>query len=59
MLNEFIIKPNEYLQQAVRAFYRTDYTGYNQPNNPNYINVMKNTFNSTPVKELNHAVSAL
>ncbi len=59
MLNEFIIKPNEYLQQAVRAFYRTDYTGYNQPNNPDYINVMKNTFNSTPVNELNHAVSAL
>lgn len=59
MLNEFIVTKNEYLHCDIQGFYRVDYTGYNKPNNPNYLNVLKNTFNSTFDNYLDAALNEL
>ncbi|UNU73169.1 amidophosphoribosyltransferase [Moraxella nasovis] len=59
MLHKFIVERNDFLHQNVQGFYRTDYVGYQQPNNPDYLNTLKNTFNKTPKNELMSAVKAL
>lgn len=55
----FTIQANDILRRNIQAFYHTTYTGYNQPDNPNYINTLKNTFNSTSVSDLKQAVQQL
>lgn len=54
-----ICADNEYLLRDVRAFYHADYTGYQTPNNPDYINTLKNTFNNTPRNDLQTASQEL
>ncbi len=54
-MNEFTIYKNEYLKQNIRAFYHTDYLGYKEDNNPDYINILKNTYNSYNLSILNKA----
>lgn len=46
-MKQHTICRNAYLSQPVTAYFNTFYTGYNQPNNPDFINVLKNTFNNT------------
>ena len=58
-MERFTIHTNDILKKSIQAFYHTDYTGYNQPNNPNYINTLKNTFNSTSVNDLKQAIQQL
>jgi len=55
----FIIKANDYLSKNILAFYHTDYTGYQNPGNPDYINTLKNTFNNFSPHILNQAVQQL
>ncbi|MBO7219477.1 MAG: amidophosphoribosyltransferase [Clostridia bacterium] len=43
-LTKFTIPSNNYLNVATTAYYRYDYTGYNTPNNPQFILDLKNTF---------------
>ncbi len=58
-MEQFTIHANEYLRQDIRGFYHTDYTGYKQPGNPDYINTLKNTFNSENQDNLKQAVQIL
>lgn len=59
MIQEFMIDPNEYLNQEIQGFYCCDYVGYNQPNNPDYINTLKNTFNYESKENLESALKTL
>lgn len=58
-MHDFTIQTNEYLRQNIRAFYHTDYVGYQNPGNPDYINTLKNTYNSISASMLNSAVQEL
>ncbi len=55
-MNKFIIDANICLSQDTEAFYNTDYTGYRNRNNPDYINELKNLFRDTPSSVLAHAM---
>ncbi|BFM98606.1 hypothetical protein MOXK02_01650 [Moraxella sp. K02] len=46
-LKRFTIEPNEFLSQRINAYYRCDYIGFGRDGNPDYINHLKNTFNSS------------
>lgn len=59
MPNDFLIAPNEYLNQAIKSFYHTDYIGYKKPGNPDYLNIFKNTYNSYPSNLLDDAIKEL
>lgn len=41
-MNRFIIEPNRFLNQSIQAFYHADFYGYGKPNNPDYLNILKN-----------------
>lgn len=45
-MKEFTIKPNAFLKKEVQGYYNCDYTGYQQKNNPDFINRLKNTTRS-------------
>ncbi|MDR1879274.1 MAG: hypothetical protein LBQ64_06905, partial [Bacteroidales bacterium] len=55
----FTISPNKYLSQNIQAFYHTDYVGYRQDGNPDYINTLKNTFGSEGTVNLQNAANTL
>ncbi len=59
MLHEFMIEPNQYLSQRIKAFYHINYLGYRRPGNPDYINTLKNTYNSYSNGLLNNAIREL
>jgi len=58
-MHSFIIQSNHYLNQDIQAFYHTDYVGYQEPGNPEYINTLKNTYNSYSESMLKSAVQEL
>lgn len=58
-MRTFIIPANEYLSQNTQAFYHTDYVGYNHPGNPDYVNILKNTYANFWPGKLNPAVREL
>ncbi|SFK15597.1 hypothetical protein SAMN04488082_11588 [Desulfomicrobium apsheronum] len=58
-MNEFVIESNYFLSRKINAFFHTDYVGYKKPGNPNYINILKNTYNSYSASYLNSAVNDL
>ncbi len=41
-MKRFIIESNRFLKQNIQAFYHTDFYGYGKPNNPDYLNIIKN-----------------
>jgi predicted amidophosphoribosyltransferase len=43
-MHKFHIEINQYLKQRTLAFYNLDYIGWQKPGNPDYINILKNTF---------------
>lgn len=51
-LNEFTIYKNHYLKHNVNGYFHQYYTGYQNPGNPDFLNVLKNTFNSIPYQIL-------
>ena len=55
----FVIQSNRYLSRDVEAFYHTDYIGHKKPGNPDYINMLKNTYNDRPESILDNAVQEL
>lgn len=59
IVEPFTIEKNEYLERDIKAFYRVDYVGYNNPNNPDYINILKNTYNSYGKFKLQKAIDEL
>ena len=58
-MNQFEILANEYLQRNIRAFYHVPYVGMGNPGNPDYVNVLKNTFNDFAEQKLMSAVQEL
>lgn len=46
MINKFVISGNSFLTTPIQAYFHQYYTGYKQPDNPDFINTLKNTFNS-------------
>lgn len=55
----FLIPANEYLSRCTNAFYHVPYTRMGNPNNPDYLNFLKNTFNNYPGHKLQAAVQEL
>lgn len=54
-----VLANDEYLSTNTKAFYHVPYTGMGKPGNPNYLNVLKNTFNTYTQEELQIAVQEL
>jgi len=58
-MKKFTINANQYLKCNIISYYHTDYTGYHNPSNPDYINDLKNTFNNYPKEKLQNAINQL
>ena len=52
MSKEFIIERNNFLKSNTIGYYHQIYTGFRQPGNPDFLNTLKNTFDSEPHKNL-------
>jgi len=51
-MKKFIIEKNSYLKKDVTGFYHQLYTGFRQPGNPDFVNMLKNTFNKETYRNL-------
>lgn len=58
-MNNFTIEKNDFLKSNIQGYYNTDYVGYRKQGNPDFINVLKNTFSSYSASILKQAVSDL
>lgn len=58
-MNQFTIHANEYLSRNTRAFYQVPYVGMGNQGNPDYVNVLKNTFNDCSEHKLLSAAQEL
>jgi len=58
-MHQFQIQANEFLSQNTNAYYHVPYVGWGNPGNPDYINDLKNTYNSYPKTKLNSAFHVL
>lgn len=58
-MKSFIIPANDYLKQNIQGFYHADYVRYRNPGNPDYVNELKNTYNSNAPTVLRNAVQNL
>lgn len=45
-MNRFIIEKNNYLKKDITGYYHQLYTGFRQSGNPDFLNTLKNTFNT-------------
>lgn len=52
MSEKFIIKRNNFLKRDTIGYYHQYYTGFKQPENPDFLNTLKNTYNKIPRKDL-------
>ena len=56
IMNKFIIEKNEFLTYGnVKGYYHQYYTGFRNEGNPDFVNILKNTFNSERFQILNDA----
>jgi len=58
-MKEYVIEKNLFLKKNVSAFFHTDYTGYKEIKNPDYLNVLKNTFDNDSDENLENAYKCL
>lgn len=58
-MNYHTIQKNGFLGTDIKAYFNTYYVGYKQPNNPDFLNELKNTFDNTPLVRLNAAVASV
>ena len=54
-----LIKSNSYLKQNVRAYYSLDYLRYGHPENPDFINTLKNQYCDIPLDKVIAALEHL
>lgn len=59
MQKEHTLFPNEFLRQVIKAYYSLDYVGFGNPNNPDYINTLKNDFEKNSKQEIELATISL
>ena len=55
MLRKFIIERNAFLRTDTVGYFSEFYTHYREPGNPDYLNVLKNTFNDISYNTLQDA----
>lgn len=58
-MNNFIIYSNKYLSIDIAAYYHVAYTRMGNPGNPDYLNALKNTYNTDPQYKLQAAAQEL
>lgn len=58
-MKSFIINSNIFLDRNIIAFYHTDYVWYKKQGNPDYINILKNTYNTYQKTDLEQACLSL
>lgn len=58
-MHRFILEKNDFLKTDINSFYHTDYFGFGNEGNPDYLNILKNTYGNYSQKSLGHAVSQL
>lgn len=54
-MNQFRIARNAYLSRNITGYHNLYYTGYREPENPDFLNILKNTYNSTSIYDLQTA----
>lgn len=58
-MNSFNIITNSYLNTQTTGYYHQLYTGYGNRDNPSFLNILKNTYNSESKQNLNNAVNSV
>lgn len=58
-MHKFTIEKNKYLNNTIDGYYKTDYLGMGKPGNPDYLNILKNTFNDFNIEKLNDALKEI
>ena len=58
-MKHFQIYANRHLSRETKAFYHVRYTGWKNQGNPDFLNVLKNTFNDLSEAKLRSAVKEL
>ena len=58
-LRSFKIYSNEYLNVETKGYHREDYTNFEKPGNPDFINYLKNTYNNYDISVLEKAKSTV
>lgn len=54
-MGKFVINKNDYLEKDINGYYHQFYTGFGQPDNPEFLLTLKNTFNSKSEEDLTEA----
>lgn len=54
-MQKFIVRGNRFLNKQMSGYYNCEYIGYNEENNPNYLNTIKNQFGNTTNEKLEEA----
>lgn len=49
---KFIVEKNNFLSRDTEGYFHQYYTGYGRPDNPDFLNVLKNTFDNEPMERL-------
>ena len=52
MSNQFTVVSNSFLKRNVIGYYHQIYTGHKNPGNPDFLNILKNTFDNEPHRNL-------
>lgn len=52
MITRFDISKNDFLKKDITGYFHQYYTGYKKPDNPDFINTIKNTFNKETQEKL-------
>ena len=55
MVEKFTIYKNKYLSKNIKGYYNLYYTGYGKPYNPDFLNTLKNTYDSISFYDLEKA----
>jgi hypothetical protein len=56
-MQQFKIQPNQFLKCSIQAFYHQNYTTFGAPDNPDFINHLKNQFGSNSVDVLQRSAN--
>ena len=54
-MKEFLIQSNQFVECDIKGYFHQEYKGFQKPGNPDFLNVLKNTFNEIEEKKLEKA----
>ncbi|MDY5615692.1 MAG: hypothetical protein SPF34_02130 [Helicobacter sp.] len=58
-IQNFIIESNRFLKKDTTTYYHYKYTRYREPNNPDFLVTLKNTYNSSDYKTIQNLEEAM